>query len=225
MRGSLLITLLVLSVCLTPPSSWGGEIIRFPDDPSGGNAPILAPSGTDIRFVISGNRSEGYFWNGSSSQEMVVSPVPSGNRYVPEGPDGKGGGKFHLLFRAGMPGRSVVTLQYGREGSEPIRIHRIDVTVPSVPDPDTLFRAIDRSADGTISREEFSASSTIPLKTDSRGNFTIPLQISDTNGDGSVSLNELKDTAFRWIDRDGSGAISRDEFMTQLGTAFIPFVP
>ncbi|GAB4296199.1 MAG: hypothetical protein Fur0034_05290 [Desulfuromonadia bacterium] len=217
----------LLTLLVIPPSAarGGGEILRFPEETPGGTNPILAPQGTDIRFVLSGNRQHGFRWYGVSSVPMVAAPVDAGSRYIPEGIDGSGGGKFHLLFRTAMPGKTTITLQYGKEGSPPQKSYAIDVTVPAVPNPEELFQQMDSSGDGSVSREEFLASPQIPLRVDLSGTFSIPLRAADANGDGTVTLRELKESLFRRMDRNGSGGISREEFQQFLGGAFILFSP
>lgn len=217
---------LFLLVLISPSAIMaGGEILRFPEEPAGGAAPLLAPSGTDIRFVLSGNRSEGVEWTGTSSAPAVASPVHDGFRYIPEGADGSGGGKFHLLFRTGMPGKTTITLQYGARDLPPLKTYRIDVTVPAPPNPEELFPLIDSSGDGVISRDEFLAASTIPLRVDIQGTFSIPLLNVDRDGDGTVSFAELKESLFRRMDQDGSGGASREEFHRFLGGTFVRFSP
>lgn len=220
-----IISLLALLLISPSAARGGGEILRFPEEIPGGTTPILAPQGTDIRFVLAGNRQNGFRWEGFSSAPMVASPVGAGSRYIPEGSDGSAGGKFHLLFRTAMPGKTTITLQYAKEGSPPLKSYSIDVTVPAVPNPVELFQKMDSSGDGSISREEFLESPQIPLRVDLSGGFSLPILAADANGDGTVTLQELKESLFRRMDRDGSGGVSREEFHQFLGGAFIRFSP
>ena len=71
------------------------------------------------------------------------------------------------------------------------------------------FRRIDRDRDGLVSRAEFLGLDTVD---DDRGDRFEDL---DVNRDGRITRPEwhASDDAFRWLDRDSNGALSRVEVM------------
>lgn len=76
------------------------------------------------------------------------------------------------------------------------------------------FRRIDRNRDGVVSRAEFLGldlvNETAPDRVDTRGERFEDL---DTNNDSRITRREWRDSddAFRWLDRDNDGVLTRAE--------------
>jgi predicted secreted protein len=174
---------------------------------------------TLVRVVLPGNASTGHGWQVLDAGTPVL--VPEGViKYVPEGADATGGGRFTASFRAAQAGTTRIRLAYGSlrlPGVPPERIYELPVTVTAGIAIDDVFTRLDGTGDGRISREEFLHATSIPVASNEKGHVILAAGQMDRNGNGSISGEEVRLALFEFYDRNRDGMLDRHELSEAVG--------
>lgn len=197
------------------------DMVLFVGTEAAGNQVVINKGGV-VKLVLPGNAATGHRW------EVIAdgSPVLQADGeigYVSEGVTGKDGGRFTAQFRGRQGGEARLRLVYRRPADKETvsqRTYELPVRVVSYYDMGEVFRRLDLSGDGCISRDEFFAARAVPMAVNERGNAFLAMNSMERNKDGEIDRAALRSTLFEIMNKNLDACIDLREVQETVGSGF-----